>query len=173
MQGHPALRYSEVIIKEFILKNILEYLEKSAGMYPDKIAFADPDKEITYSELVQRARGLGRALHGIVKEPRKPVPVFMGKSVDTISVFFGAVYAGCFYSLLDTKQPRARLLDILATLEQDFIITSHVYDEEIAEFGFDGRIWYLEDLEAEAVEPEDDELLEKIRAQALDIDPLF
>lgn len=173
MQGSPALRYSEVIIKEFILKNILEYLEKSAGMYPDKIAFADPDKEITYSELVQRARGLGRALYRIVKEPRKPVPVFMGKSVDTISVFFGAVYAGCFYSLLDTKQPRARLLDILATLEQDFIITSHVYDEEIAEFGFDGSIWYLEDLESEAVEPEDDDLLEKIRVQALDIDPLY
>ena len=173
MQECPALRYSEVVIKENILKNILEYLEKSAGVYPDKIAFADPDKEITYRELVQRARGLGRALYGIVKEPRKPVPVFMGKSVDTISVFFGAVYAGCFYSLLDTKQPRARLLDILATLEQDFIITSHAYDEEIEEFGFDGRIWYLEDLEAAAEEPEDDDLLEKIRAQALDIDPLY
>ena len=154
------------------MKNILDYLERSASAYPDKIAFADPDKEITYIDLVKRARTLGCALFHIAGETRQPIPVFMGKSVDTICVFFGAVYAGCFYSLLDTKQPRARLLDILSTLEQDFIITSRAYDGELAEFAYDGRVFYLEDLEADAGGVDAD-LLAGIRANALDIDPLY
>lgn len=158
------------------MKNILEYLERAAFTSPDKIAFADPEKEITYRELVHKARGIGCSLARIAQDSRQPIPVFMGKSVDTICVFFGAVYAGCFYSLLDTRQPRSRLLDILAALEQDFIITSHTYDEEIAEFAYDGRIFYLEDILAQLPEEETDsdrELLAGIRAGALDIDPLY
>lgn len=156
------------------MKNILDYLERSASVHPDKVAFADPDKEITYKELVKQAKGLGYALHNITNETRQPIPVFMGKSVDTICVFFGAVYAGCFYSLLDTKQPKARLLDILSTLEQDFIVTSHTYDEELAEFAYEGRVFYLEELEANADPAGDmDSLLAGIRANALDIDPLY
>ena len=40
--------------------NALEYLERSAEKYPDKVAFADVKKEITYSELVVRERDLIR-----------------------------------------------------------------------------------------------------------------
>ena len=42
--------------------NILTYLEKSAAQYPDKIAFADKDKSITYEELVKRSKGIGSQL---------------------------------------------------------------------------------------------------------------
>ena len=38
--------------------NALEYLERSAEKYPDKVAFADVKKEITYSELVVRAKSI-------------------------------------------------------------------------------------------------------------------
>ena len=151
------------------MKNILEYLERSCRFHPDKISFADPENEITYKDLVSSARRLGTAL-AAVQTPGNPVPVFMGKGVDTIKVFFGAVYAGCFYTLLDTKQPAMRLTEILKTLEQDFIITSHAYDEDLAVFGFTGRVLYLEDL---LETPEDPVLLARIRANALDIDPLY
>ena len=76
------------IQKELIVKNILEYLERAELTSPDKVAFADPEKEITYRELVQRARGIGCSLARITQDVRQPVPVFMGKSVDTICVFF-------------------------------------------------------------------------------------
>lgn len=33
----------------------------------------------------------------------KPIPIFMEKSVETIGAFRGAVYAGCFYVLIDTE----------------------------------------------------------------------
>ena len=42
--------------------NALEYLERSAEKCPDKVAFADVKKEITYSELVVRAKSIGSSL---------------------------------------------------------------------------------------------------------------
>ena len=151
------------------MKNVLEYLERSCVSYPNKISFADEKKQITYSELVRKARAIGTALSKVTQRC-SPVPVFMGKSVDTICVFFGTVYAGCFYTLLDTKQPRMRLLDILKTLEADFIVTSHAYDDDLAVFGYNGKVLYVEDL---MTEEEDPALLNEIRRQALDIDPLY
>ena len=32
-----------------MIKNILEYLEKSAGKFPDKISFADAEEAVTYA----------------------------------------------------------------------------------------------------------------------------
>ena len=42
------------------MKNILELLEQSSKMYPDKIAFNDTKKRITYSELENAADTLIR-----------------------------------------------------------------------------------------------------------------
>ena len=67
------------------MKNILEYLERSCRLHPDKISFADPENEITYKDLVSSARRLGTAL-AAVQTPGNPIPVFMGKGVDTIKV---------------------------------------------------------------------------------------
>ena len=75
--------------------SILEYLEESARKYPDKTAFADEHTSCTFKELEQTARRTGTALAKYFT-PRNPVPVFMEKSVETIGVFMGAVYAGCF-----------------------------------------------------------------------------
>ena len=113
------------------MTNVLEYLERSAERFPEKTAFADPDAEITYEGLVRRAKRIGTALAAL-QEPGKPVPVFMGKGVDTIAAFMGAVYAGCFYCLVDTHQPLPRFHQIMETLETDFILTSHAWDEELS-----------------------------------------
>ena len=86
--------------------SILEYLEESARKYPDKTAFADEHTSCTFKELEQTARRTGTALAKHFT-PRNPVPVFMEKSVETIGVFMGAVYAGCFYVLMDTNSRRA------------------------------------------------------------------
>lgn len=39
----------------------------------------------------------------------------------------GAVYAGCFYVLIDTKQPASRLNQILDILKSEVIVTSEKY----------------------------------------------
>ena len=103
------------------MKNVLEYLERSAARYPDKVAFADVNEEITYAQLLQRAKEIGSAL--AKRFPvRTPIPIYREKSVDTICLVFGAAYAGCYYVMLDLRHPKARIEQILATLESDVVI---------------------------------------------------
>ena len=150
-------------------KNILEYLEKSAQKYPDKTAFADENTSCTFKELECTGRKIGTALSRYIA-PRNPIPVFMEKSVETIGVFMGAVYAGCFYVLIDTKQPASRLNQILDILKSEVIITSEKYLKDLEKLGFEGKVLMLSELNAVQ---EDPIILETIRNQAVDVDPLY
>lgn len=149
--------------------NVLEYLEESAERYPEKAAFADVDSACTFRELEDTARRIGTALAGEVS-PGNPVPVFMEKSVETIGVFLGAVYAGCFYVLMDTKQPAARLSQILSVLDSDILVTSEKYREDLEKLDFKGKILFAEELAAVSA---DETVLDSIRRRATDLDPLY
>lgn len=149
--------------------NILEYLEGSSKRFPDKTAFADEHSSCTFRELEMTARRIGTTLAKYFV-PRNPVPVFMEKSVETIGVFMGAVYAGCFYVLIDTKQPASRLNQILEILDSEVIVTSEKYLEDLEKLDFKGEVLLAKNL---AEEPENKELLKEIRAQAVDMDPLY
>lgn len=152
-----------------MMKNVLEYLEASAERHPKKIAFADEQHVCTYEELLERGNRIGTGLSGIFPV-RKPVPVFMEKSTDTIAVFMGAVCAGCFYVLLDIHQPAARLEQILQTLEADRVVSSRLYEKELDKLPDGKEILWLEELDAAAPDPV---CLKRIRGQALDTDPLY
>ena len=39
------------------MKNVLEYLERSARLYPDKTAFEDLNQKITYAQLRKACKG--------------------------------------------------------------------------------------------------------------------
>ncbi|MEG1475787.1 MAG: amino acid adenylation domain-containing protein [Longicatena sp.] len=148
--------------------NVLEYLEESARKFPNKIAFQDESTSITYQELVIESKRMGSSLAKLVK-PRTPIPVYMEKSVETMTLFFGIVYAGCFYVMLDTKQPKVRVDHILATLESDFIVSADSAAEDFEKLEFKGTCIDVLDLKQDI----DEGLLARIRAQALDIDPLY
>ena len=61
------------------MTNILEWLEASAGRFPEKAAFADETQEITYLQLMTRARRIGRIL-GEKITPCTPVAFYLEKS---------------------------------------------------------------------------------------------
>lgn len=152
-----------------MITNVLEYLEESALNYPDKTAFADVDSSCSFKQLCCRAKRIGTALTEHF-EPGNPIPVFMEKSVDTIGVFMGAVYAGCFYVMLDTRQPAARLHQILDVLDSQVIVSSSRYEKELEKLGFTGKILLTEDLEQVT---SDAFILGNIRSRAVDTDPLY
>ena len=152
-----------------MIRNILDYLEQSARHYPDKIAFADEMSTCTYKELWETARSVGTKLANYVP-PRSPVPVFMEKRVETIYAFLGAVYAGCFYVLLDPKLPSERLKQILQTLQSEVLVLHPDYEKQFKALEYERNVVNI--LEA-LQEEEDAVLLEAIREQRLDIDPLY
>lgn len=152
-----------------MITNILEYLEKSAEDYPEKIAFADEELSCTFRELEESSRRIGSALAGRIC-PGSPVPVFMEKGVETIKVLMGVVQAGGFYVVLDTHQPRLRLEQILDTLDAELLITSAKYEKELEALGFTGEVLRFEQLSRAQLLPE---ALKKVRCKTKDTDPLY
>ncbi len=153
-------------------KNVLQWLEDSARVYPEKTAFADPSREITYIQLVTNAQKIGSFLAEKIAM-NEPVSFYLEKSVLAISGMFGAVYAGGFYSLLDTRQPEVRLYKILDVLESKILLT----DEE----NFAKAQELFAEREIEIVKIEDilknaavnHSVLDRIRSDAMDTDPLY
>lgn len=108
---------------------IAEYLKHSASLHPEKIAYSDEKRSITYEELKNEAYHVASVL--ISKGLQKtPIAVFMDKSVECIVAFIGVACSGNFYSPIDTKMPEPRIRKILQTLDPVMVITSHNnYDE--------------------------------------------
>ena len=149
--------------------HILDYLEQTAAKYPDRIAFADEHTACTYQELKKNSERIGTGLCRIISR-NTPVPVFMEKSVQTIQVLMGIVRAGGFYVMLDIHQPSLRLQSILDILQADCLITSRMYEKELEQLGYKGKVLLAEKLLQ--TEPEI-RILEGIRRQAKDTDPLY
>ena len=151
------------------MKNILEYLEETAERLPDKAAFADETDSISFAQLRDDAKKIGTDLarRGCI---RKPVPLLMEKSLRTIRIMMGTVYAGGFYVILDASQPVDRLNRILETLQADILVAAPEHADMAAELSFGGEVLDAGGLgENEA----DEGLLAEIAAQRLDVDPLY
>ena len=151
------------------MKTVLEYLENSTNNCSEKIAVIDENGKYTYKELTELSKKIGTRLTSYF-EPRNPVPVLMEKGKDTLATFFGAVYAGCFYVLLNPDLPKVRLEHIVNVLGSKNIVTDKVHEEIASELINKEDILYIEDLKS--IEVNEDKLKE-IRESSLDLDPLY
>ncbi len=132
------------------MKNVLEYLETSAERLPQKTALIDDKTSCTYLELENIAKGIGCIISEYIS-PGRPVAVMLKKSVLTLQLFFGTVYAGGFYSLTDPDFPVTRIKQQLSVLQPDVVITSEEFKEKLAETGYEGRVLIGEELIEEAL----------------------
>ena len=102
--------------------NVIDYLENSARLHRSKIAVIEEDKKISYSELNKRSKIVGSYL--IDKEVfNEPIIIFMDKGIDTLISFFGTIYSGCFYTLINPELPESRIEQIKTTLNSKYVIT--------------------------------------------------
>ena len=81
--------------------NVLEWLEAAAEKNPSGIAFADPEKSVTYAEVLQKAKQIGSAIIGRAKAlgtdwKNKPIAVLIDRNVESLILFLGIVYSGNF-----------------------------------------------------------------------------
>jgi amino acid adenylation domain-containing protein len=151
------------------MKNVLEYLEQSAKLYPEKTAVLDPEKCVTYEELLHNARRIGSFLSE-QEAPRRPVAVFMDKSVEALTAFMGIVAAGCFYISINMDQPPARIRQILETSKAGSVITLGEDRHVLKEAGYLGQCFdYHEMVKHEIKEV----ALREIRDHSFDVDPLY
>lgn len=148
------------------MKNVLEYLEKTASVKHDQTAVILEDNSVNWSELAQISQQIGTDLAKRIN-PKTPIPVLAKKDINTLCAFFGIVYAGCFYIMLNPQLPEARLKTILDTLESPCLLTD-CENAPLASTLCENSI-LIDDIKENA----DYELLNKIRAQQTDSDPLY
>lgn len=156
-----------------MITNILEYLERSADGYPDKTAYADDEKQLTFSrlkELAQKAAtGIAAAVHS--RHGSLPVMIFMEKSPDTIAAFMSVLMSGNYYVPIDVEMPLHRVSLIINNLDPALIICDSVNHEKMEETAAE-RVRVLTFEELCGAEP-DFELLERIRVDHIDTDPAY
>ncbi|MCM1297245.1 MAG: amino acid adenylation domain-containing protein [Muribaculaceae bacterium] len=149
--------------------NVTDWLDQSAERFPDKTAFADEHKEITFCELRAQARALATRMlmGGLFK---KPVVIYLEKGVDVLVSFLGAAYSCNFYSPIDVDMPASRVNKILEVLQPALVVTTSALREAFAEFDYEGEYLIFE----EAARGETDEqAIEATRGKGIDTDLLY
>lgn len=150
------------------MRNVLRYLEQTVDAEPNKIAAIDENGKIDYKTLLSRAKSIGSSLALEVK-PRSGVVVFAEKSIDVLCAFMGIVYAGAFYVPVDPNFPNQRISDILGVIDPQIVFTTKENLPKLMESGYAGKVRFL----GEDYGDTDESILETIRSQSTDIDPLY
>ncbi len=150
--------------------NVLKYLYEIVKKKPGKKAFSDGATSLTFEEVYRRCRSIGSFLNGkgIYK---RPVVVFMRKSPQEITAFFGIIAGGDFYVPVDEEMPSGRIQLILNNVQSPLIICDSSTVEKAKDFETgDGEIVCYEDI---AYTDIDDGALDEIYKKAIDTDPIY
>ena len=149
--------------------SVLSYLENSAAARPDATAVVEEDRRYTYRQLAEGARRAGTALARMGARGC-PVGVYMEKGFDALRAFMGALYAGGFYSLLSPELPEGRLKLVQSVLDAPVIVAAEALVDSARALFPGARVVTLAELDQC---PEDPALLARIRASAIDTDPVY
>ena len=155
-----------------MITNILEYLDQSATLWPERTAIADDKNSLTFAQWRTYAERIGTALdvatHGAM---RKPVLVFVDRKIECLVGFMGVVESGNFYVPIDCRMPFERVKLINDILNPIAAITVTAADEKVLDQSlFMGiRLNYAEVIQSERNE----EKLATIRDQIIDLDPVY
>ena len=93
------------------MARLTDWLEATAARLPQKTAFLDGKRSITYVALREEARRMAAGLiaHGVAG---KPVCIFLPKSVDAVVSILALTYIGSACVPLDVQTPSPRLAKI-------------------------------------------------------------
>lgn len=151
-----------------IQRNVIDWLEKSALIYPDKSAFETESEKLSYRGLLTRAKELGTFLTSVT-DRNKPVLIIMDKGPKCICAMMGAVYAGCFYTPLDESMPDDRILLIISVLKPEIILTEKKYIEKVRRIAEEIPFFDIEEIHCQT----DEDKLISIRRNGIDTDLLY
>lgn len=153
------------------MPNVLDWLEKSARLYPAKTFVSSPDSSISYERTLKLARESGSwlAKRGL---PRQAVALYLEKSIPALCCMLGVVYAGDYYSVLDVRQPASRIRATCEKLNPLVILTDEANIDKARDI-FDGTGWQVALLASTFGTNPNEALLARRRAEAIDVDPLY
>lgn len=151
------------------MNSVLTYLEDTTQRNPNKIAVIEESNKITYEEITKYSKIVG-SYYSEKQYFNKPIIVFMDKGIDTLISFFGIVYAGCFYSLINPELPETRINHIKETLKAKYVITDDAHLEMATKYFKNIEIKNIKDLKKGTI---NEDKLNIIKSKHIDCDPLY
>ena len=109
-----------------MITSVTDYLDNTANVFPNKIAFFDRGHSLTFLQLKNEALHISTALLDAGRN--RPVVVFLEKNVYCIVAFMGIAYSGNFYTPIDVTMPKERIDKIIHNLNPAAIITDRNYE---------------------------------------------
>ncbi len=153
-----------------MIRRIFDYLEITSVKFAGKTAYMDSNRSVTFAQLRTEAFKVAACLISCGLKKR-PVVVFMEKSVSCIASFLGAAYSGNFYSPIDIKMPSERVSKIVNTLHPALVITDQGH-LDLARNCFPGlTVYSYEDIISH--EACDDQTVLRAAAGVIDTDILY
>ena len=149
--------------------NVTYWLDRTADRLPDKVAFADEKKEVTFRKLKMQAMALATQM--LQKTLfKKPVIIYLEKGVDVLVSFMGVAYSCNFYSPIDIDMPASRVNKILEVLKPALVITTTELKTAFEQYDYAGDFLIFE----EAIDsPIDEQIVEAARCKGIDTDLLY
>ena len=152
------------------LRNVAEYLERSAARVPDKTAFSDAAGAVSYRQMLHDAQALGTVLAGLPGCRNAPVAVMIGRTAASVTAMQGVLQSGCYYVPIDEQMPEARMRSILGQVHARAIVHTAANEPQARALADCAPLVSLE--EASQRTP-DEALLRARREEILDIDPVY
>ena len=148
---------------------ITDFLDEAVKAVPQKIAFVEEKRSVTYEQL--RSEAYRIAMPVITEGLRKkPVAIYLDKSIFCISAMLAVAYSGNFYSVIDTQMPTERIEKIFETLEPQSVITDKKHLDKVKTF-YDGKnIIVVDEPDSLAVS---EEVIEDCKSKILETDVLY
>lgn len=154
-------------------KNILQVLEKTSLIYPNKIVFSDNKKELTYSEYIKNVKSIGTAIAQKIRQTNSSIIIFIDKTVNCLESMMGIVYSGNFYTIIDTNSPKERIESIIDTLNPIAIISDNKNLSKLEKLNIKydkNKILIYEEIVSTTIIKE---LLDEIRDKQIDTDAMY
>ena len=151
-------------------RTILEFLEKTANKFPNKVIYEDINRESTYEEFVKKSKKIGTSLAKKIQDINKPVAIYIDRSVTCLETMMGVTYSGNYFVVLDIKSPKERNSLIINTLPDVSIVVERKNIEKIKDLDFNGKIFIYEELINTDI---NQEMLNEIRDKIIDTDPMY
>ena len=147
---------------------IMDYLESAAARCPEKIAFSDEEKAVTYEQVLDIARRVATALIRSFPGKNQPVALLVDRNVESLCAFMGIAMSRNFYVPIDAGQPIQRVRNILEQMRPVVILSFRNLPEELGGLGIPTA-----EYEELAGWEADEDLLRSVRLTCQDTDPLY
>lgn len=123
----------------------VDFLLRSAGRNPSRVAIAGPGASLTYGQLVEQSSALAAALQRFAPDPRARICICGGNDASHVVALMATLMAGRIWVPLNPRAGRAELERIVEFTEPQVILAAENLGGKLPDTGIHTILWSDED----------------------------